>query len=80
LLAAILNNAAFGSSPSTMSIAQAKQYFCTGTIDQVKAAQSAMAAFNESGDRGIFTPGISADPKTAREKANLAYWNNLIPN
>jgi hypothetical protein len=80
LLAAILNNAAFGSSPSGMSIAQAKAYFCTGTLDQVKAAQAAMAAFNESGDGGQFTPGISADPKTAKSIANLVYWNNLIPN
>jgi hypothetical protein len=80
LLAAILNNAAFGSSPSGMSIAQAKAAFCTGTINQVRAAQAAMAAFNESGDSGLFTPGISADPQTAKGMANLVYWNTLIPN
>jgi len=78
LLAAILNNAAFGSSPSgTISIADAKTAFCTGTIDEVRAAQAAMAAFNESGDTGAFTPGVSANGKLAKDLADLAFWDTL---
>ena len=38
---------------------------------------SAMAAFNESGDNGVFTPGVSANGKLAKSLADLAYWNTL---
>jgi hypothetical protein len=77
LLAAILNNQLFGSVPSGMTIDQAKAAFCTGTLAQVKAAQSAMASFNEAGDSGIFTPGASADPKAAKLIADLEFWDDL---
>ncbi len=79
LVAAILNNAAFGSSPSgpLMSIAQARTYFATGTLAQVQAAASDMAAFNESGDTGVFTPGIAANGKQAKDAANLTFWDTL---
>jgi hypothetical protein len=76
LLAAILNNQLFGSTPS-MSIDDAKAAFCTGTLAQVKAAQTAMAAFNEGGDSGLFTPGASADPKAAKGIADIAFWDDL---
>jgi hypothetical protein len=36
-----------------------------------------MAAFNESGDSGVFTPGASANGKTAKTAANVAYWDIL---
>jgi hypothetical protein len=75
LVAAILNNNAFGSSPTgPISIALAKTYFMTGTLQQVKAAASAMAAFNESGDSGVFTPGVSANGKLAKDTASSCLW------
>jgi len=78
LLAAILNNQLFGSSPSgSISIDAAKDAFCTGDLAAVKAAASAMAAFNEGGDSGEFTPGGSADAKHARAIADLQFWNDL---
>ena len=78
LLAAILNNQLFGSVPTgSISIDQAKAAFCTGTLKQVKAAANAMASFNESGDTGLFTPGVSADPKASRAIADLAFWDVL---
>jgi hypothetical protein len=43
----------------------------------VKAAASAMAAFNEGGDSGEFTPGGSADAKDARAIADLQFWDDL---
>ncbi len=76
LLAAILNNQLFGSTPS-MSIADAKAAFCTGTQTQVKAAQAAMASFNEAGDSGLFTPGASADPKSGKAIADVEFWDVL---
>jgi hypothetical protein len=77
LLAAILNNQLFGSNPSGMTIDQAKTAFCTGTLAQVTAAKSAMASFNEAGDSGLFTPGASADPKAAKEIADVEFWDDL---
>jgi hypothetical protein len=78
LLAAILNNQLFGSTPSgSISIDDAKDAFCTGTLAEVRAAASAMAAFNESGDSGLFTPGASADPKAAKLIADIAFWDVL---
>ena len=78
LLAAILNNSVFNSVPSgSVSIQQAKDAYCGNDIDAIKAAMSAMAAFNESGDNGVFTPGVSANGKLAKSLADLAYWNTL---
>jgi hypothetical protein len=78
LLAAILNNAAFGSSPTgAISIAQAKTAYCGTNIDAINAAQAAMAAFNEGGDSGTFTPGASANGKLAKTLANLVFWDVL---
>jgi hypothetical protein len=77
LLAAILNNQLFGSSPSGITIEQAKAAFCGSDISAIKAAASAMAAFNESGDAGLFTPGGSADAKHARAIADREYWDDL---
>lgn len=80
LIAAMLNNAAFGSSPTgSVTIAQAKTAFLTGNLSQVKAAMSAMASFNESGDSGAFTPGVSANGKLAKDTAApfLGFWDVL---
>jgi hypothetical protein len=75
LLAAELNFSAFGSVPPTMSTAAAEAAFCGNDIDAIKAAQIAMASFNESGDSGAFTPGASAMPKESKAIANLLYWD-----
>jgi hypothetical protein len=77
LVAAILNNAAFGSSPSTMSIADAKAAFAGTDIGAIKAAMSAMASFNTGGDSGTFTPGVSANGKQAKDAANIPFWDVL---
>ena len=78
LLAAILNNAAFGSSPTGgISIAEAKADYCGTDVTAIKNAQSAMAAFNTSGDNGTFTPGVSANAKLARSIADLGFWDVL---
>jgi hypothetical protein len=79
LLAAILNNAAFGSAPTTVTIDQAKAIFCdpNATLTQINNAASAMAAFNESGDSGLFTPGVAANGKDAKQFADIAFWDVL---
>ena len=77
LLAAILNNQLFGSSPSGVSIDQAKAAYCGNNIQAIRTAMSAMAAFNESGDSGLFTPGSSADPKAAKALADYVFWDVL---
>jgi hypothetical protein len=77
MLAAILNNQLFGSSPSGVTIDQAKTAYCGIDLNAIKAAQSAMAAFNEGGDSGLFTPGASADPKAAKALADYVFWDVL---
>jgi hypothetical protein len=78
LLAAELNASAFGSVPSGGSgkFAEWEAAFCTGTLSQVRTALSEAAAFNTSGDSGVFTPGTSADAKNARRIANTCFWDN----
>ncbi|HEX8943762.1 MAG TPA: hypothetical protein VF785_11550, partial [Gemmatimonadaceae bacterium] len=76
-LAAILNNAAFGSSPTGMSITAAKAAYCGTDETLIKNAMTAMAQFNESGDNGLFTPGVSANGKQAKTDANLGFWDTL---
>lgn len=76
LLASILNNQLFGSEPTgTISIGMAKDYFCTGTLQQVKDAASQMGAFNQAGDSGLFTPGASANVRNAKAAADTGYWD-----
>jgi hypothetical protein len=77
LLAAILNNAAFGSSPSGMSITAAKAAYCGIDETLIEQAQTAMAQFNESGDDGLFTPGVSANGKQAKTDVDLGFWDTL---
>jgi hypothetical protein len=80
LLAAILNNKAFGSSPTgSISINDAKLAFCGTDIKAISAAQGAMGSFNSSGDSGVFTPGASANPKAAKAAANYVFWDHLLP-
>jgi hypothetical protein len=77
LLAAELNNAAFGSSPSgAISIADAEAALCGTDITAINEAAAAMAAFNEGGDSGDFTPGGSANAKLARTTALLSFWDS----
>ncbi len=78
LLAAILNNQTFGSVPAgSISIGDAIDAFCGTNVKDIKDAMSAMAAFNESGDSGLFTPGKSADPREARDIADIPFWDTL---
>ena len=81
LLGAILNNAAFGSSPDSFgtSIAAGKAAFCTGSANAIKTAAYNLDAFNKSGDAigGNFA-GINADAKGARALAasGIPYWDD----
>lgn len=78
LLAAKLNYAAFGSTPTgAFTIDQAEAAYCGTDITQIKLALAAMGAFNESGDSGVFTPGASANGKLAKSLANIAFWDVL---
>jgi hypothetical protein len=82
LLAAMLNQAAFGSSPDgtgdDYSIAEAEVALCGTDITAINDAAADMAAFNEGGDEGDFTPGGSANAKLAKSTANLAFWDSWV--
>jgi hypothetical protein len=84
LIAAELNASAFGSVPSGGSgvFALWENALCNGTLSQVRTAASQAAAFNEGGDSGLFTPGMSADPKEAKAAAagpGIAFWDIISP-
>jgi hypothetical protein len=77
LLAAELNASAFGSSPGAGVFATWEAAYCGTDIKAIKTALSQAAAFNESGDSAIFTPGTSADAKHAKAIANYVFWDIL---
>jgi hypothetical protein len=75
LVAAELNAVAFGSVPSSGSFAAWETALCGTDLNAIKTAQQQAASFNSQGDSSTFTPGTSADSKTARSVANLAFWD-----
>ncbi|HEX7346866.1 MAG TPA: hypothetical protein VF253_08735, partial [Candidatus Limnocylindrales bacterium] len=81
LIAAELNASAFDSVPAGGSgmFATWEAALCGTNQNAIKTAASQAAAFNEGGDSGLFTPGMSADPKTAKSTANIAFWDIIKP-
>ena len=79
LIAAELNGAAFGSTPSNGSFAAWETALCGTNVNAIKNAASQAASFNTAGDSGTFTPGTSADSKTAKSIANKTFWNIIKP-
>jgi hypothetical protein len=79
LLAAELNTSAFGSAPAggVASFTTWESAFCGTDQNAIKNAQQGAASFNSQGDNSTFTPGTSADSKTARSIANIPYWDVL---
>ena len=77
LIAAELNAAAFGTVPSSGSFAAWESAYCGTNVNAIKTAQQQAASFNSAGDSGLFTPGTSADSKTARAIANYVFWDIL---
>jgi hypothetical protein len=81
LVAAELNAAAFGTVPNggISKFAQWEDALCGSNTNAIKTAQQQAASFNTQGDSGTFTPGTSADSKTARTIANLLFWDIIKP-
>ena len=77
LLAAELNASAFGSVPSSGTFAAWESAYCGTNQNNIKNAQQQAASFNSQGDNSTFTPGTSADSKTARAGANYTFWDVL---
>jgi len=79
LLAAELNASAFGSVPSGGSgqFAGWEGAYCGTSQTAINNAQQQAGAFNSKGDNSNFTPGTSADSKTARAIANYKFWDVL---
>ncbi len=79
LLAAILNNLAFGGGGGSTLITNAKTAYCTGTQSQILNYVSLLDTFNSSGDSVSTTQNTgSADPKATKASADLAAWD-LLP-
>jgi hypothetical protein len=74
LLAAILNVQAFGANPGT-AISNALAVYCGNDKNAIKATIGPLGTFNSSGDTGVLTPGVAADPKGARSVADYLFWD-----
>jgi hypothetical protein len=79
LLAAELNASAFGTLPSGgwATIDSWESAYCGNNQNDIKNAQQQAASFNTQGDNSTFTPGTSADSKSARANANYTFWDVL---
>ncbi len=83
LLAAILNNAADGSTPSGVTLTQAGIDFCTGSASTILSDAGLLNTFNNSGDNIAFPPGtpglslqnISIGGKAAKALSDFAFWD-----
>jgi hypothetical protein len=78
LIGAILNNAAFGSSPEGTTIEQAIDAFCGTDRAAILDAAGDMGAFNESGDNLPFPDGFvnsAATPSASKAAASKSFWD-----
>jgi Prealbumin-like fold domain len=79
LIAAELNASAFGSVPPSGSFSAWETALCGTDQNAIKTAQQQAASFNSQGDNSTFTPGTSADSKTGRANADIAFWDVIKP-
>lgn len=79
LLAAKINATKWPPSQTILDrIALAESRFCTSTsTHDVNSSASAMGAYNESGDTGIWSPGERATAVDARSRADVGFWDYL---
>ncbi|KPQ42037.1 MAG: hypothetical protein MPEBLZ_03407, partial [Candidatus Methanoperedens nitroreducens] len=78
LLAAILNNQAFGSDPGGTVLNDARTNFCGTNRNAMLASKSLLDTFNNGGSNKLFPTGYingKADPKTSQSVAAKVYWN-----
>src|SRR5262249_25961407 len=71
-LAAVLNVYQFGSS---YNLANARTIYCGTDTNAIHTETGNLTNFNESGDSGLFTPGVNATPKESKDQANISFWN-----
>jgi len=77
LLSAELNASAFGSAPTSGTFSAWETAYCGTNNNAIQTAQQQSGSFNTNGDSATFTPGTSADSKTARQTANYLWWDTL---
>ncbi|MDO8473470.1 MAG: hypothetical protein Q7T05_06595, partial [Dehalococcoidia bacterium] len=80
LVAAKLNAAAFGTSPSNLALISAADAACGGTdAALILSLAGKLDSYNNSGDAVPMPAGLpaqgSATPKTSQSYADLAFWN-----
>jgi hypothetical protein len=74
-LAAVLNVHAFGTPIGTTTLADARAAYCDNNANNIMTQHNLLAAYNESGDTGEFTPGANATAKVSRAQADIPFWN-----
>ncbi|MFZ3382477.1 MAG: hypothetical protein WA144_00995 [Candidatus Methanoperedens sp.] len=78
LLAAILNNQAFGSDPGSSVLNDARTNFCGSNRSAMLTSKSLLDTFNNGGSSQPFPTGYingKADPTKSKSIATKVYWN-----
>jgi hypothetical protein len=73
-LAAVINVARFGSNTEAF-LAAARAAYCGSDLNAIKAQIGILGTYNESGDSGLFTPGVSATTKLSKDQADIDAWD-----
>jgi hypothetical protein len=69
----VLNYHAFVSAPPDLAAARAA--YCGTDVGAIKTQMSLLAEFNQSGDTGVFTPGMSATAPLSKAQADILFWD-----
>jgi hypothetical protein len=73
-LAAAINVAQFGSNTEAF-LAAARTAYCGSDLNAIKDQIGILGGYNESGDSGLFTPGVSATTKLSKDQADIDAWD-----
>jgi hypothetical protein len=76
-LAAVINVAQFGSNTEQF-LADARAIYCGSNLDAIKKLVGTLGAYNESGDAGVFNPGVSATAQQSKKEANIPFWDTTV--
>jgi len=73
-LAAVLNVATFHSNTEAF-LAAARAAYCGTDLDAIKAQIGILGNYNQSGDAGLFDPGVSATAQASKSQADIDAWD-----
>jgi hypothetical protein len=76
-LAAAINVAQFHSNTEAF-LAAARVIYCGTDVDAIKGLIGTLGSYNQSGDAGVFDPGVSATAQESKKEADIPFWDVTI--